>query len=80
MGKAGGSVMADDARRTYEQQLRLFELDVAQMVEAETEYVRTGKHRSVTMRNCVQQWEALARDARNLYNREDNSYGKKEYR
>lgn len=43
-----------------------FLVDVEMMVRNEVQYVRTGKHVGVPMRNCVDQWEGLANDARHL--------------
>ena len=63
--------------QAYVTALRACLRDFEWMVESECEYVRTGRHRGQRMRDCVGQWESLARDARNLLNREDNSYWKK---
>ena len=61
----------------YETQLRDCLRDFAAMVENEVEGMQTGKYRGPKMRDCLGQSIALARDARNILNREDNSYGKK---
>jgi len=63
---------ANEERRQLRECLR----DFVAMVEAETAYVRTGKHRGRPMRDVIGQWESLCRDATNILNREDNSYGK----
>lgn len=40
--------------------------DVEMMVRNEVQYVKTGKHPGVKMRDCVGQWESLAKTARAL--------------
>jgi hypothetical protein len=62
---------------SYETQLRECLMDFAAMVENEIEGVQTGKYHGPRMNECIGQWKALARDARNILNREDSSYGKK---
>jgi hypothetical protein len=58
----------------YETQLRECLRDFAAMVENELQGTQTGKYRGPQMRDCIGQWKALARDARNILNHEDNSY------
>ena len=61
----------------YETQLRDCLADFAIMVENEIEGMQTGKYNGPRMRDCIGQWKTLARDARLILNREDNSYGDK---
>lgn len=54
----------------YETLLRECLRDFEVMVSNEVEGMRTGKYHGPRMRDCLGQWESLARDARNLLNRE----------
>jgi hypothetical protein len=58
----------------YETQLRECLRDFAAMVENELQAVQTGKSNGPRMRDCIGQWRSLCRDARNILNRENNSY------
>jgi hypothetical protein len=61
----------------YERQLRDCLHDFVIMVENEIGGIQTGLYHGPKMRDSIGQWKSLARDARNLLNREDSSYGKK---
>jgi hypothetical protein len=62
----------------YETQLRDCIRDAMIMIDNEIVYCATGKHPGKTpMRDVLGQWKSLARDMRNLLNRETNSYGDK---
>jgi hypothetical protein len=54
------------AHKSFPTNMQNFLIDVEFMVREEVFYIRTGVHNGVPMRDCVGQWESLAKTARQL--------------
>jgi hypothetical protein len=48
-----------------------FLADAEFMIREEAKYLRTGKHNGIPMRDCLGQWESLARTAKKLFDHAD---------